>query len=647
MEPKNKCWIVTKNKPFFEAIGKYNYCSLEDMKLTKRIAYDSETTGLDPKLDNVFCVQLATKTDNYIIDLQDYTTSLKFKEYEGVTQYIEEVFPYLVDRELVGHNITFDLGFLYMKNFYPKVVFDTMIGSKILHNGEPPFVKHNFKDVMERELGLNYIKTDQKNINVVKLSQPSTILYSFNDVDRLLELHENLHKKLEAYKAIETYLIHCRYIRALAYMELCGMPINTALWKKKMEEDSNQSLLKALEIREYIYDNLPKYRNNQISLFDNIKKIKPEITSSKQMIPVFKDLGINVTTEEGKESIEEGVIQKSKHEFVKLWLEYQKANHRVTTFGENILSKVIYISPYRGRLYTRYNPIVDTGRISTRKGEINFLNFPSDKDTRKCFEANNGFKMIVSDYEGQENSTTADTTLDKVMLDSVINGDCLHCAFARVLYPEIAHLSDDEIKDNHSDKRKAAKAPRFALSFGGSAFTLATNLNISLKEAENIENAYKNLHKGIFEWANKQLEINIKQGYIENAAGFKLKLPFYDKFSELQSQIKSYSKQFWEVYREGKQQYKDYWQSINDNKLDPTIPLLEVPTSDSYKHYKKYKDKISEYFKLKSQYFRLTLNNPSQGIAAHQTKLAVCMLFEYIEERNHYWKARISNVVHD
>jgi DNA polymerase I-like protein with 3'-5' exonuclease and polymerase domains len=223
-----------------------------------------------------------------------------------------------------------------------------------------------------------------------------------------------------------------------------------------MENDLQRSKDGAKDVTEYIWEHLPKYRSLQGDLFSAENKINVLLSSQKQMIKVFKDFGIDVSTEDG-ESIEEGVIKKSKHPFVKLWLSYQKAEHSVTTFGQNILDQL-----KDGRLYTRYNPILDTGRISTRKGYINFLNFPSGKDTRLCFVPKTGYKAIVCDYSGQETVISADLSGDKEMLASVINGKCLHCAFARVIFPEIEHLTDDEIKEHHSVKRGYSKAPRFA-----------------------------------------------------------------------------------------------------------------------------------------------------------------------------------------
>jgi hypothetical protein len=83
-----------------------------------------------------------------------------------------------------------------------------------------------------------------------------------------------------------------------------------------------------------------------------------------------------------------------------LWLKYQNANHRVTTFGQGIYDKmkmVVFI--------TNFNPMVDTARLSTRR-VYKFLNFPSDKATRYCFKSKIGI-IIVCDYSGQETVVAA------------------------------------------------------------------------------------------------------------------------------------------------------------------------------------------------------------------------------------------------
>lgn len=617
-------YIITKNKKYFESIGDYNYCNLEDMILTEVVAVDTETTGLNPREGDIFAIQIGTGENNYLIDCQSHNNG-----------YIpEDVTPYLEGRTLVLHNATFDLTFFYKHNFYPKKIHDTMVMSMILHNGKTPtyFYRHGFGYVMERELGAIYDKSAQKNIHNTQLSNAKNIEYSFNDVDRLVELAFNMWDKLKAEGTAVAYKENANFTRALAYMENSGMPISEERWEEKMRLDRIDYKNHKNIIIKYIFDNLPEFRETQLDLFSDDIKIKPLLSSNDQMIPVFKALGISTLNDEGKDSIDKSIINKSNHEFVKMWLDFKEANHAVHNQGQKILDKV-----ENGRLYTSYNILLDTARISTRKGGINFLNFTSNERTRRCFKAKPGFVMIGADYSGQENATTASFTQDATMLASINEGLDLHCAFARMIYPELEDLTDDEIKKNHPDKRQASKAPRFLFAFGGSAYGLHRNENIPLDEANRIEEAFKILHEGIYSTAEKNLKIALEKGYIESGVGFKLYLPYFDQFQETQGKLSKFDKAFWGQYREGKEEYL----ALSE---DPNYIVQDLY---AYQHYINYKDFISNHFKSVSKYRRLVMNNPSQSIAAFQTKAASLRLFEYILERGHIGMVLMCTNVHD
>lgn len=181
------------------------------------MGFDTETTSLYPRLGEVFSIQIGTGSDNYIIDLQNI----------GEDRYkFQDVSPYLENKGLVGHNLTFDLGWCYKYNFYPTKTFDTFIASKLLHNGKPDIRRHDFGTVMERELGIIYDKSEQKNIAKIQLSTQKAIQYSFNDVDKILDLIKDLADKLRKEGTIESFKLHCDYIQALAYMEQCGLPLS-------------------------------------------------------------------------------------------------------------------------------------------------------------------------------------------------------------------------------------------------------------------------------------------------------------------------------------------------------------------------------------------------------------------------------------
>jgi|SRR6478736_135507 len=632
-------YIITKNPDYFRKIGDYNYCLLEEMKLLDTLGIDSETTGLEARHCDMFCLQIGTGLDNYIIDF--YTSEDHYT--------FEEVVPYLEDRVLVFHNGTFDLGFFYKHNFFPWKIRDTMIANKVLYNGQYRLydsiktgskvylpVKSDFGSVMAFEMNIKYDKTEQKNIHIVKLSQPSTIQYSFNDVDKLVRLHNLMKQKIDAGGFRQTYNLHCQYIRVLAYMEQCGLAISSSKWMNKMTKDKDDVALWENIIKCYIFDNLPQFADRQFDMFDEEKRIKISLTSPAQMIKVFNAFGIPTVDKDGKDSIGEDIISKSSHEFVSMWLKFQAANHRVSTFGKTIYDKI-----ENERLFTNFNPMVDTARLSSRKGGINFLNFPSDSDTRDCFSCKEGNVMVVCDWSGQETVIAADLSGDKAMTDSVINDSCLHCAFARILFPEIEHLSDKEIKKDHSGLRQAAKSPRFAFQYGGSAYTIHINEGIPMERAQEIEDGFRKLHGGIYEWGAKVLKEALSKGYIESADGWKLKLPKYDLYKKGKEKMDSISKEQWAVYRIGKEEYKAEWAAKDKGEV------YQIMNLEAYKYYRSIVKDVSNFFKLQSEYMRLCLNNPVQSRGAHQLKKASILLFNWILENNYQWIILLSNSVHD
>lgn len=624
-------YIVTNRKKYFSKIGTYHYCNIEDVILPKIIAIDFETTSLQARNTNdfIFAIQIGTGIHNYLFDME-------FLDFELLR-------PKLEGKVLIGHNLTFDLGWMYQKlNFWPKEVGDTMIASMILHNGKKELngapYRHGFGFVMEREMGLIYDKGEQKNIAKVKLSTDRAIQYCFNDVDRLLYLHNNMMAKLQAIDAIPVYRLHRRFIKALAYMEQCGLPVSREKWKQKIELDKIELEEKEKAVIEYIAETCPTYRDRQLDLFSSETKLNINLSSSKQMILIFEGYGINVENPEDKEkkSIKKNVINKTKHPFVDFWLELQGIKHDITTYGENLLSKI-----ENETFFTTFKPILDTARIATRREGINIMNFPKGEKTRGCFVAHPGYKMLVADYSGQENFVGADITGDEAMIASIINNADLHCAFTRVLYPELESLTDAEIILNHKDKRQASKSPRFLFSFGGNAFTLHQNEGIPLNEAIEIEKAYKELHAGIYSFGEEKLEESVQQGYILGHLGFRFYLPDWEEYKNNKKIIDDFDQSFWKKYRIGKAEYKAELEAINKKEK------YKIVHPNDYKLYREHSYTISKFFKKKAEYRKLVLNNPTQSGAALMTKEATCRVFEYIVEHNHQWKSKLSAIQHD
>ena len=241
----------------------------------------------------------------------------------------------------------------------------------------------------------------------------------------------------------------------------------------------------------------------------------------------------------------------------------------------------------------------------------------------------------------QETVVAADLSGDAAMSAAVVDGADLHCMLARILFPSISYLSDEEIVANHKDKRNASKAPRFAMSYGGNAFTIHMNEGIPLKRAQEIEDGFKELHAGLYEWGDKVFQEAIKKGYIESADGWKLALPKFTKFREYKAKVEALTKEEWQKYKQGKLEYKKKQEEAEKN----IVYVYKFPKAVTF--YNSKKSEVKQFFKLKSEYQRLCLNSPVQSRSAHQLKLATCILFDWIVENNLINQVLIVNAVHD
>lgn len=173
-----------------------------------------------------------------------------------------------------------------------------------------------------------------------------------------------------------------------------------------------------------------------------------------------------------------------------------------------------------------------------------------------------------------------------------------------------------------------------------------------MKRAQEIEEAFKELHKGIYTWGESKLKIASEKGYVESVGGFKLYVPEYDKFKELEKWYDTLDNKFWTFYNKGKAYSQEYHaleakKNKSQKDLDRLQELKRIRTTDNYRSFSKARSKISKFAKLRSEYFKLCLNNPAQSGAAFQTKAALIALFKTIVKRGDMWKARISNSPYD
>jgi Domain of unknown function (DUF3854)/3'-5' exonuclease len=97
----------------------------EELRSAERVALDLETTGLDPREDQVRIISLTTAKGTWLVDCFEVDP--------------RPLFPVLADKELIAHNALFDLGFLTEMGFElgeDGRVLDTMLLSQVLEDKE-------------------------------------------------------------------------------------------------------------------------------------------------------------------------------------------------------------------------------------------------------------------------------------------------------------------------------------------------------------------------------------------------------------------------------------------------------------------------------------------------------------------------------
>ena len=614
-------YLVTTQKQIFNLPSNIVFASIPECinyckKLTS-IGVDTETTGFDPHTCEVLSLQLGDSQNQYVIDLSSVSISC-FKEL-------------LETKELILQNAKFDLKFLYKHNIIPTKIYDTYLAEMVLSTGK---INHRRGlDFLVKRYCVN-VTLDKEIRGVIHKEGLSSrvIKYAADDVAFLHEIREKQEKKIQEEGSRMALKLDNWCVRSLAYIEFCGIYLDTKKWLNKCEEDLSELSKITDELDNWVTENKPEYTETQYDMFSEGLPCAINWNSPKQIIPLFKELGVNTTVDDKgniKDSIDAKVLdkQKDKHPLIQTYLKYSAIQKLTSTYGKEFLKSVNKIT---GRVHTTYKQIMNTGRMSS--GETNkkiglkypnMQNIPSDTRHRSCFAVEPGNKMIVSDYSSQESRILAEYSKEPNLVNFYLSGEAdLHSYATKLVFSEETKgLNLKEVKKQFPDKRQLMKGYNFALAYGGTAVTVSNNLNIPLSLAEETEVKYFEAFPGLKSYFKKAAAQPVKDGYvlINNVTGRKSYIDFYKDFKRLDERIDS---DFWTTYRAEK-----------------------AKNSDLFNH--ELKPLVRDYFRKKGMIERRGLNFPIQGSAADMTKLALCYIFDWILENNYFNIVKIVQVTHD
>lgn len=632
-------YLVSRQEQLFES-NLYTRLSEEDsVKLVEsfdRIQLDTETLGRDAHLVPILTLQIGNdKADARIV--VDVTTV-------DITIYKHA----LESKLCIGHNLKFDIQFLFKHGIILLNVFDTMVIEQLLHLGyDNKFFRYNLHDVGARYIpGLDLDKSVRGEI-IWRGLDDKTIMYAANDVvylERIMELEIEACKKAAC---IQGMYLENAFVPVIAYLEWCGIRLDVDKWKVKMKRDLAAELEAEEALNQWIIVQSEKdsfykqYIDAQLDLFNPLPKITINWSSNKQLIPLFQHIGFNTKTRdketgEIKDSITEKVLATQKHvnpEFYRLffgkgdpedddfYMGFQGASKVVSTYGQTYINA---INPYTGRIHTNFKQLgcasgrmacgnkqknTDLSRINhCEAGYPQLQNLPHDAFTRSCFISNEGNFMTSCDYSALESRLGADIYNDKAMIDEFLYGSGdMHSLCAKMVFvKELEGIDVKDVKKKRPDLRSKVKSVEFAKQFGGGPSAISGTLGCSRAEAKVFANAYDEGFKGVTAFKKLNSARTKKNGYV------------------LMCPITGH-KMYWE----------DHWKWKQRQELDPIeFAMLSKKEQD-------------EHQKAAAYWERMSLNAPTQGSGIIILKYAMVHFFKWIIKQGLFNKVLICDLVHD
>ncbi len=195
------------------------------------------------------------------------------------------------------------------------------------------------------------------------------------------------------------------------------------------------------------------------------------------------------------------------HPVVELILEYRTLAKIKSTYCDGLLKVV----EEDGRIHSSFNQTeTRTGRISST--EPNLQNIPVRTDVgrelRKFFVAKEGCVLVDADYSQIELRVLAHVANDSGMIEAFKENDDIH----RNTAAQVFHMPREMVTPL---MRSRAKAVNFGIIYGIGAFSLAKNIGVTRKEAEEYIKTYLDHFSGVRNYMTNVVEHAKETGYVE------------------------------------------------------------------------------------------------------------------------------------
>jgi DNA polymerase I-like protein with 3'-5' exonuclease and polymerase domains/uracil-DNA glycosylase len=483
-------------------VGKEHYRVLKNRvqalkalgELPRTVAFDIETTGLDPWQDRILTVQFSGEEGTGIAIPWDILTVDDWRNvFDG--------------KRLITQNGTFDTRFLLTRGIFVQIHEDTMLMHSLID--ETPGT-HSMENMSNKYLGIDkwgesVDYDDMESVDIDVLGR-----YGARDTDITLRLANKFRPQVEGRKIHEVLI---RAQNAITRSEVRGIRID----REKAQQFKHEIDCALHDRAEYLADTY------------GLENANSPVQVAKLL---YEDLGLPEQKLKGRTTTSSPSISPFADECpaVRDILEYRHLTKAGGTYIKNILQG----SEHDGRYHPDFKLAqTDTGRVSERL--ITLIPRSEERDDldlgqrfqqrlRELFIPDPGMVMIGADYSSLEVRMAAFLAHESQLITDLHENRDMHSIFAiRVFGLDIplepwATLKK-RVSANHSFERTAAKSVVFGSLYGGSAATLANNVGVEVDVAQRVIEQLYARYPRLKEWQEETRRFAVKHGFVETPWG--------------------------------------------------------------------------------------------------------------------------------
>lgn len=417
------------------------------------LAFDVETTGLDPWRDKVRLAQFGDAKTGWAIPYRDW---------RGLVRHALEIY----EGPMVMHNAKFDTSMMEADDvsIARHRVHDTMTMCALVDSHGPK----GLKAAARRYVGAGSGRGEQELKQAMKQAKwdwasiPETFekYWHYGALDTVLtaRLAENLWRRVQPYR--DAYDLELAVTWVLLDMEQRGARVDIEYCSRMY--DLMQAKVARLQAK------WPAWN----------------LLSSNQMVDVFVSRGFRLTkkTRSGALAFDEEVIQQIVRETDDELAKDVLSCRRNDKFSETYLGAFLRFE-VDGIVHCNVNPLgaEKTGRMSISRPS--FQNLPRRKIIRDAIIPHDGEKIVLTDYQAQETRLIAHFAREQGMIGAFNRGEDIHTFVASMVYGV-------PVGEVTKEQRRKAKQCGHARNYGAGAPKLALTADISLAESREFAKLY-------------------------------------------------------------------------------------------------------------------------------------------------------------